>query len=427
MYPPIHPRPEKLFQSDFSRLDMLWDKYPQFQKGGISTSLEAMLSSKESYRNDFRDPEIRLEYLANGYERFLIRLSWNDLHYRQETRRLIEAKGKLPENPYIKAFMRQFSSLDTDRKAYFLFPESCVSGYFTVREICKNAESVTIADPLFPDEDTVHYLAVFDKQDMDDILLMFHILYGSASDELFGGYKLYSYSLPWYYNHLCQDGIVLRSPYLPDRLARYQGYIQDHHNPSKTVYVRRNIDYMLEKDYIVSELEFFLALCREIMPVFQWWYTDIALYETQDGIRTDWRFRRTEILTRLTAEGTIKPKWKSEVSLFNAVREEYPDTLYQYRPEWLARQSLDIYIPSIKTAIEYQGVQHYKAIDFFGGEEALKKRRELDDNKRRLCGSNGIRLIEWPYDMEPDRDNIKRILQNMPLSTEGSSENSTSK
>ena len=69
------------------------------------------------------------------------------------------------------------------------------------------------------------------------------------------------------------------------------------------------------------------------MPLFQWWYTDLMLYEEKDGLRTDWRLQRTKIRTRLTAEGVIQPKWKHELTLFHLVREKYPDTLYQFRPE----------------------------------------------------------------------------------------------
>ena len=64
-----------------------------------------------------------------------------------------------------------------------------------------------------------------------------------------------------------------------------------------------------------------------------------------------------------------------ELSLFHAVRELYPDTLYQYRPQWLGRQSLDLYIPSLMTAIEHQGVQHYLPVPFFGGKDALERRQ----------------------------------------------------
>ena len=146
------------------------------------------------------------------------------------------------------------------------------------------------------------------------------------------------------------------------------------------------------------------------MPFFQWWYQDLALYEEKDGFRTDWRLARTRIRTKLTADGIIRPKWKHELSLFHAVRKQYPDTLYQYRPEWLGRQSLDLYVPSLETAIEYQGIQHYRSVDFFGGEDALALRQELDQLKRQQCEQNHVRLIEWPYTLDPTAGNVRKIL-----------------
>jgi hypothetical protein len=323
----------------------------------------------------------------------------------------ILAAGRMPENPYVRAFMDQFRDLDTDRRACFLFPESYVSQFFVIAEVCRRAEVFRPVKSLFPDEEKVHYLAVFDKQQVEDVLLAYHLLYTNASQEVFGGYSLYDYSLPWYQTHLMEEGVVLRSPYLPDPLARFQGNLSNHHNPVKTVYVRRNIKHLLECGYISSELEFFLALTKDIMPLFQWWYKDLALYEEKDGYKADWRLERTRIRTDLTARGVIKPKWKHELTLFHAVREKYPDTLYQYRPDWLRRQSLDLYIPSIRTAIEYQGIQHYMPVGFFGGEEALAQRQDLDRQKKELCRENGVRLIEWPYSTEPSKTNIKKLLE----------------
>ena len=306
--------------------------------------------------------------------------------------------------------MAQFADIDTGRKAAFLFPESFVSQFFVVCEVCRRAEIFRPVSNLFPDEEKIHYLAVFDKRNMDDVLLMYHLLYTNTTQELFGGYSLYDYPFSWYQTHLREDGIVLRSPYLPDRIARYQGYVPYHYNPSKTVYVRRNIDHILKCGYFESELEFFLNLTRVIMPFFQWWYLDLALYE-EEGYKTDWRLERTRIRTKLTAEGVIRPKWKSELSLFDAVRSLYPDVLYQHRPRWLGLQSLDLYIPSLSTAIEFQGIQHYRPVEFFGGDEALEHRRELDEQKRRLCEENGVRLIEWPYDIPPTGENVLQCIQ----------------
>ncbi|MBQ9064762.1 MAG: hypothetical protein IJ123_04885 [Blautia sp.] len=407
MYPPPHkkPTPEK----SFDRLVMLWERYPRYHERTTFSSMEALLEEHESYRKDFED--VREEYETSRYEKFLVQLSWSDLPYRYAAMQLIKEAGPLKENACVNRFLAQFQDFDTDKKACFLFPESYISQFFVIMEVCKKAEEFHPVLSLFPDEEKVHYLAVFDKKNMDDIMLMFHLLYSNPSEDLYGGYSLYDYSLPWYQNHLWEDGTVLRSPYLPDRLAKYQGSLPYYHNPVKTVYVRRNIRHILESGYFSSELDFFRNLTERIMPFFQWWYTDIALYEEKDGFKSDWRMERTKIRTRLTAEGVIKPKWKHELTLFHLVREKYPDTLYQYRPEWLGRQSLDLYIPSIKTAIEYQGIQHYHPVEFFGGEEALAQRQELDRQKRTLCMENNVRLIEWPYSTPPTENSLEETLK----------------
>ena len=403
---PIHKKPEYTYT--FDRLEMLWEKYPQHHERTVFSTLDALLEEHESFQKDFED--VKEEYINNHYDKFLVQLSWSDLFYRYATKEIIQNAEPLTPNPYIEAFMDQFRNIDTDHMACFLFPESYVSQFFVVMEVCKRAESIRPIKNLFPDEDKMHYLAVFDKQNMDDVLLMYHLLYKNASEDVYGGYSLYEYSFPWYQNHLWKDEIVFRSPYLPDAIAKYQGNLPYYHNPSKTVYVRRNIEHILECGYFSSELAFFLHLTKTIMPFFHWLYQDIALYEEKDGFRTNWRLARTKIRTDLTAEGIIKPKWKNELTLFHAVHKRYPDTLYQYRPDWLGRQSLDLYIPSLQTAIEFQGIQHYHPVEFFGGEEALSLRQQLDLQKKQLCEENNVHLVEWSYTTPPTDTNIKKLL-----------------
>lgn len=60
--------------------------------------------------------------------------------------------------------------------------------------------------------------------------------------------------------------------------------------------------------------------------------------------------------------------------------------------------------------IEYQGEQHYRARDFFGGEEGFKYQQERDSIKREYCSKNGIPLIEVPYWVKSPS---VRILQEM--------------
>ena len=75
----------------------------------------------------------------------------------------------------------------------------------------------------------------------------------------------------------------------------------------------------------------------------------------------------------------------------------YPDVVFQYHSQWLERQSLDAYVPSIKVGFEYQGQQHYESVEFFGGQAALEHRMENDALKKKKCKQNGVVLVEWIY------------------------------
>ena len=62
---------------------------------------------------------------------------------------------------------------------------------------------------------------------------------------------------------------------------------------------------------------------------------------------------------------------------------------------FLGRLKLDFYLPRYKIAIECQGIQHFEAIGFFGGEEALKTNIERDKLKYKLCEENGIKILYY--------------------------------
>ena len=53
MYPPIHARPPA--PDTFDRLDMLWDRYPQYHDRKIFSSLDELLEEHESWKEDFEE------------------------------------------------------------------------------------------------------------------------------------------------------------------------------------------------------------------------------------------------------------------------------------------------------------------------------------------------------------------------------------
>lgn len=100
------------------------------------------------------------------------------------------------------------------------------------------------------------------------------------------------------------------------------------------------------------------------------------------------------------------PKWVQEYKLFSYIKLWHNDAIFQYHPEWLNGLYLDIFIPSINTAVEYQGQQHYEPIEYFGGEERFFDNKERDTRKQILCKNNGVTLLEWPYSQKITYTNV---------------------
>ena len=86
---------------------------------------------------------------------------------------------------------------------------------------------------------------------------------------------------------------------------------------------------------------------------------------------------------------------KIETNVLVRLCKENIKNIYQYRSEWLGKQSIDFFLEDKNIAIECQGLQHYKAIDFFGGEENFHKQQERDIAKKKLCEENGIKLYYY--------------------------------
>jgi hypothetical protein len=88
--------------------------------------------------------------------------------------------------------------------------------------------------------------------------------------------------------------------------------------------------------------------------------------------------------------------WTSETLLYYEVQSKFPnlEVHHGYRDSWLGRQHLDIFIPQLKTAIEFQGLQHDQPVEFFGGEDGYIGATQRDIIKRKKCKKNQVRLIE---------------------------------
>ena len=126
------------------------------------------------------------------------------------------------------------------------------------------------------------------------------------------------------------------------------------------------------------------------------------------------------------------------------IEKEISDFLYsnnisfksQYKyDETNSKNSLDFYLPDYNMAIECQGIQHFKPVDFANkgkewAEELFKKNIERDVYKSKLCEKKGIKLIYYipkkttvpgykKYDCFKDLYNDNNVCNNLKQLKEG--------
>jgi len=92
--------------------------------------------------------------------------------------------------------------------------------------------------------------------------------------------------------------------------------------------------------------------------------------------------------------------WKSQRELFDILEDIFSDSFvikYNYRGfEWLKLKKhleIDIWIPELKIAIEYDGEQHFKPVKRFGGLKGFIKTRKRDEIKN-------IKVAQHPEDVK---------------------------
>ncbi len=68
----------------------------------------------------------------------------------------------------------------------------------------------------------------------------------------------------------------------------------------------------------------------------------------------------------------------------------------------------DFYLPNLNICIEYDGEQHFKPIDFYGGMKNFKIQKERDSIKSNYCKYNNIKLLRISY-----KDDIKNKMRDV--------------
>ena len=101
--------------------------------------------------------------------------------------------------------------------------------------------------------------------------------------------------------------------------------------------------------------------------------------------------------------------WVSETLLYQVVRRVYAghEVLRRDRPSWLGGLELDIHVPELHLAFEYQGQQHYHPVAAWGGAEALASVQERDRRKAAACAARHVMLVAIDYTEPLTEDHVR--------------------
>lgn len=70
----------------------------------------------------------------------------------------------------------------------------------------------------------------------------------------------------------------------------------------------------------------------------------------------------------------------------------------------------DFYLPDYNKCVEYDGMQHFKPVDFFGGQEYFEYTVKHDNIKNKYCENNGIYLLRIPYFIKNVEEELNNFL-----------------
>ncbi|WP_270541650.1 hypothetical protein [Coprococcus sp. AF102-57] len=193
-------------------------------------------------------------------------------------------------------------------------------------------------------------------------------------------------------------------------------------------YLEYGIDYMLEGHVNIQKQLILRDKCPQ--NILKYWDKFIlASEQSETNPSSDILYIQAKEARRefeKSIENTVRKEfgfknvgesWVSETTLANIIKTIYSnyEVKTHYRPKWLEGLELDIYIDAIKLGIEYQGQQHYNPIKHWGGEKQLKKQKEHDSRKARICREKGVTLLTVDFDEPLTEIHIRERLKEKSL------------
>ena len=264
------------------------------------------------------------------------------------------------------------NSNDNNTRTMYL-SEKGIIGDAIINNVLSERCEIKLLDNMFPNDNTRNYSCKFPRDDIDTYSYIVYLLRSHHIDYT-SIYGIPIISLLNYYCLLIDFQNSEREDILRIITLNELCLI------SQTVVIMANRLLKYFNNNIQEAIDCICNYYNYIPMAKDPYYDDTIEYIVQHEQSFEKRLKQN--ILNLKESGFIDARWINEFTLYNEIKKHYPNTIYQYRSDWLGLQSIDIFIPDLQIGIEYQGAQHYEPIEYFGGEEGLRYRKELDRKKK---------------------------------------------
>ncbi len=294
---------------------------------------------------------------------------------------------------------RELYSISKENTEFF-FRQNEDFNFWVKEYYMKYADEVKIINNILKEDNTINYKVTYNINRINEIFNM-HTLNNYNNYISIKNHSLQDILAIASESQMLKNSILHNIDVTPQKNIFKELVKELQLTPKKTV--KKLYDLYLKENETYNKLN----------DIICWDYRMNCFEDSMEAIKIAYN-TRDEILRKILGlPQNVKLKNTSELTLYKIVRDVFKDAIYQYRTEWLGRQSIDIFIPKIKVGIEYQGEQHYKPIDIYGGKSQFKKQVGLDHKKKKICEENNVKLLYWKYDKIINKENVTEMLKTL--------------
>ena len=310
----------------------------------------------------------------------------------------------------IKEILGSIKYVSNKKYKRIYFQKTAYEESYVLFAYLNNKYKINILENEFEDDNLENYNIDISRENKKEIEFVEHIILRKNKKSF--NYRIYSHSIKsiahlilnnsdvrWkIFNLIDNDNIIIvKEKYKKDNILEKISYTElfDDYNGTYEL-----VKEKLKNKYNVDDFELFLIILKKYGEE-----VAFGLEDTQYIDRKSEQYYLKDKYDEYEAKynkiknknSLIDSKWKSEYTLYLLIKSYFSDAIYQYKFEELEQQTLDIFIPTLNIAFEYQGQQHYEPVDIFGGQENFDIQVKNDEKKKKICEDNNIILIEWSY------------------------------